>query len=215
MPPRLVARFDLRKIEPNTTNPRVIAPEAAAALAESLKRFGNVQPLVVNHRGGAYQLISGHQRLKALLDRGVRFAPVSVGKWSPRDATALALVLNGHAGRFDHGALEATLLDLAKQGEDITKLGLAGETGFDDALAALAGVTEDDAREQAPPAPKDPITQDAETWELGSHRLVIGKRGLRIADNVIESWQDANGRQARLASTGETFAQVKAKRRGA
>jgi ParB-like chromosome segregation protein Spo0J len=216
--PRFVLDFELSTISPNDANPRTIDDESRAALGSSLARFGNVQTLVVNRPPGArtYRLVSGHQRLREMLAKGEKRAPVTVVALADRDERALALALNGHAGRFDQTQLEGWLLDLAKQGEDITRFGLAGETGYEEARAELAkiGGAEDDPPTPAPQPAKDPISRDADVWELGCHRLVVGKRSLRAADDLVEEWQRASGRDAKLAATGQSFAQVTTERRG-
>lgn len=61
-------------------NPRKIADDDIAVLAESIKRLGLVKPLIV--RGDL--LVAGHQRTKALRRLGATSAPVYV---LPRQTT--------------------------------------------------------------------------------------------------------------------------------
>jgi len=56
----------LSEIKVSGYNPREISEEALRGLRSSLDAFGFVQNLVINRRTG--NLISGHQRLKALQD---------------------------------------------------------------------------------------------------------------------------------------------------
>ena len=58
----------LSEIKVSGYNPREISEEALRGLRSSLDAFGFVQNLVINRRTG--NLISGHQRLKALQDEG-------------------------------------------------------------------------------------------------------------------------------------------------
>jgi hypothetical protein len=52
------------RLNPSSYNPRTISPEAAKALAESMREFGDISGFVANTRTG--NLVAGHQRLKQL-----------------------------------------------------------------------------------------------------------------------------------------------------
>src|SRR6266566_5977521 len=84
-------------------NPRVISKSAKRALAASLKRFGLVQPIVVNKTTG--QVVGGHQRIEALREQGVTDVDVVVGEWSADEQRALNVTLNNPAahGEFTGG----------------------------------------------------------------------------------------------------------------
>jgi len=61
----------LSEIKPNEYNPKRIKKADLEALKESLKRFGQVTPLVLNKAKGRENiLIGGHQRLKAMKELG-------------------------------------------------------------------------------------------------------------------------------------------------
>lgn len=79
--PRLAKQphVDVGTADPNTLlpadyNPRTIGPEERRALTESIKRFGLVQPIVVNRRNNV--IVGGHQRCKVAVDVGMRTVPV-------------------------------------------------------------------------------------------------------------------------------------------
>jgi len=63
-----IAAFRLSELKPAGYNPRVISDEAMKGLTASLSRFGCVEPIVVNCRGGKKRIVGGHQRYKALLE---------------------------------------------------------------------------------------------------------------------------------------------------
>ena len=52
------------RLNPSSYNPRQISPEAAKALAESMREFGDISGFVANTKTG--NLVAGHQRLKQL-----------------------------------------------------------------------------------------------------------------------------------------------------
>ena len=60
----IIEKVKLKDIKPSKYNPRTISPEQLTALKDSMEKFGNVQPLIVNKKTG--NLVSGHQRLKVL-----------------------------------------------------------------------------------------------------------------------------------------------------
>jgi ParB-like chromosome segregation protein Spo0J len=69
-----MSEFDLADLNAAKYNPRTISDEAMAGLTKSIERFGCVEPIVVNVRGGRNRIVGGHQRLKALLGLGHRRA---------------------------------------------------------------------------------------------------------------------------------------------
>jgi hypothetical protein len=84
-----------RKIEdlkPASYNPRGISDAAFEGLKESLKKFGLVDPLVVNVRTGL--LVGGHQRLKAAAAIGLTEVPTVEVDMTPAQEKALNITLN-------------------------------------------------------------------------------------------------------------------------
>lgn len=89
-------------------NPRRIPPEAVAAVASSIERYGYSQPIVVDEDN---VIIVGHTRFKALQSLGVTEVPVYVSNLSAEKAKEYRLVDNrtGEMTSWDHGALVAEL----------------------------------------------------------------------------------------------------------
>jgi len=63
-----VARFRLKDLKPADYNPRVISTEALAGLMTSIQKFGCVEPIIINIRGGKNIIIGGHQRFRILCE---------------------------------------------------------------------------------------------------------------------------------------------------
>ena len=61
-----IRKFKLSALQPADYNPRTITDEALQGLAASLERFGCVEPIIVNVRGGSNVIVGGHQRYKVL-----------------------------------------------------------------------------------------------------------------------------------------------------
>lgn len=89
-------------------NPRRIGADAKAGLRTSLSEFGYVQPIVVNRIRGCWQIVSGHQRHRELLDAGAKDAACVVVRLPEKKADALALALNNKAieGEFTDGVAD-------------------------------------------------------------------------------------------------------------
>jgi hypothetical protein len=61
-----IKKFRLSQLSPAKYNPRKISDEALEGLSNSLKRFGIVEPIIVNVRDGRNTIVGGHQRRLAL-----------------------------------------------------------------------------------------------------------------------------------------------------
>jgi len=63
-------------------------------LVDSIRRFGVLQPLLVQNRDGRYRLIAGQKRRRAAMIAGVRRVPCMVHEVSDDDARALGAAVN-------------------------------------------------------------------------------------------------------------------------
>ncbi len=85
----------LDKIKANPWQPRTnFDHDKLAELAESIKKHGIIQPLVVTKEGGFYQLIAGERRLKAAQILGLSEVPVIVKEASDREKFELSIIEN-------------------------------------------------------------------------------------------------------------------------
>jgi ParB family chromosome partitioning protein len=69
---------------------RAFAPEALDELAESIRRHGILQPLIVRQREGGYELIAGERRLQAARKAGLADVPVVVRETTDEQMLALS-----------------------------------------------------------------------------------------------------------------------------
>lgn len=84
-------------ILPNPNQPRkAFEPEAMKELAESVRRYGILQPLTVRRAGRQFELISGERRLRAAMMAGLERVPCLVLEAEETDSAVLALVENLH-----------------------------------------------------------------------------------------------------------------------
>jgi ParB family transcriptional regulator, chromosome partitioning protein len=83
-------------IHPNPKQPRRrFEPEAASGLAESVRRQGVIQPLLVRPRGvGGYEIVAGERRWRAAREAGRTTVPAVIRTADDRDTLLLGLVEN-------------------------------------------------------------------------------------------------------------------------
>ena len=95
-PRRAVARLSLGTIRPNPAQPRrQLSADSVRQLAESIRRHGQLSPLLVRACGGGqYELIAGQRRLLALRALGRDTADAIVLDVGRCDSALIALVEN-------------------------------------------------------------------------------------------------------------------------
>lgn len=86
----------LSEIEPNREQPRKrFDDEAIAALADSIREHGIIQPIVVRRlENGAFQIVAGERRWRAARMLGLNEVPVLIKELSDAEAMQLALIEN-------------------------------------------------------------------------------------------------------------------------
>ena len=94
--PSSAVKLKIMDIEPNRGQPRKdFADDALAELADSIARYGVLQPLLVRPIGDdGYQLIAGERRWRAARMAGLTEVPVVVRELTDEEAAALALIEN-------------------------------------------------------------------------------------------------------------------------
>jgi len=90
-----VTELALDMIAPNPEQPRTdIAEDAIAELADSIKKVGLLQPIIVRAHGEGYQIIAGERRWRASRVAGLDRVPVRVMSKTAAESLELALIEN-------------------------------------------------------------------------------------------------------------------------
>ncbi|MCL2356771.1 MAG: ParB/RepB/Spo0J family partition protein [Defluviitaleaceae bacterium] len=90
-----VLMVDIRKVEPNPTQPRqYFNEEALDELAESMQNFGIVQPLLVTAEGDRFTIIAGERRYRAARKAQIAEIPVIVKDYTEMEILQVALIEN-------------------------------------------------------------------------------------------------------------------------
>lgn len=88
-------RLKLTEIEPNREQPRkVFEEDSLLELAESIKQYGVIEPLLVQKRDDYYEIIAGERRWRAAKLAGVKDVPVVIKDYSPQEIVEVALIEN-------------------------------------------------------------------------------------------------------------------------
>lgn len=85
----------LSAIEPNHNQPRMdFKEETLVELAESMKEYGVLQPLLVQKKGELYEIIAGERRWRAAKLAGLKEVPVVIRQYTDQQSMEIALIEN-------------------------------------------------------------------------------------------------------------------------
>lgn len=85
----------ITKVEPNRKQPRKYFDEdALQELADSIKQFGLLQPILVQDRQDRYEIIAGERRWRAARLAGLKEVPVIIKNYSDQEIVEIALIEN-------------------------------------------------------------------------------------------------------------------------
>lgn len=152
----------LSGIMPYSKNAKKHDAKQVANVAESIRKYGFVQPVVVDREG---VIVIGHCRALAAQQLGMEAVPcICVDHLTPEQVAALRIVDN----KSNESEWDLTLL-----AEELSELDLS-EFNFD---WGLPDKVSDEVVEDEPPEPDEaaePMTKPGYTWQLGRHRLLCG-----------------------------------------
>ena len=86
---------NITKVEPNREQPRKNFDEdALEELAESIKQFGLLQPILVQDRKTHYEIIAGERRWRAAKKAGLKEVPVIIKNLTEQEIVEISLIEN-------------------------------------------------------------------------------------------------------------------------
>ncbi len=164
----------LSELEKAKYNPRNISEKAKKGLANSIKDFGLVQPIVVNSREfektEKYVVISGHQRLDILSQNNETETMCVVVDLELKKEKKLNVLLNSQAisGEWNQDLLDELLQEFVEDDD-------YADFNFDDletrSFIDKQTTNEDDCDLTLP---EEPITKQGDLYEISNHRLLCG-----------------------------------------
>ena len=152
----------IKDLKPATYNPRQISKKQYNDLKESVKKFGLVDPLIVNKD---MTVIGGHQRLKVCKDLKYIEIDCVVLDLTKEQERELNIRLNKSGGEFD--------MDILANEFDVEEL---KEWGFKDIDFGfnIDKITEGNTEDDHIPEVKESRVKLGDVWQLGKHRLMCG-----------------------------------------
>jgi DNA modification methylase len=171
-PAERIEYWALERLIPYANNARVHSEADIDKLADSLRRWGWTNPVLVDEHG---VLIAGHGRVRAAAKLGLRSIPVMVSHgWSEEEKRAYRLADNQLAARasWDFEQLRNEVQELGFADFDVNLIGFEPDQ-LETILAGLgsSGLTDPDS---VPEVPAQPVTQLGDLWLLGDHRVGCG-----------------------------------------
>ena len=115
---------DLLKLR-DPRNPRIMPADEHAALVKSLKRFGVVDPIIVNTTTN--QIVGGHQRLEVAAELGFEKVPVAYIEVSAEEQAQLNIALNRIGGVWDDEKLKVLLTEIDELNLDLQLTGFTAD----------------------------------------------------------------------------------------
>lgn len=85
----------INEIEPNKEQPRKIFNEdSIQELADSIKQYGIIQPLLLQKKENYYEIVAGERRWRAARLAGLKQVPAIIKNYSPQEVVEIALIEN-------------------------------------------------------------------------------------------------------------------------
>lgn len=90
-----VVTVKINSVEPNKNQPRkAFNEDSLAELADSIKQYGVIQPILVQKRNKYYEIIAGERRWRAAKLAGLKEVPVVIKDYSEQEIVEIALIEN-------------------------------------------------------------------------------------------------------------------------
>lgn len=159
-------------LKPWKNNPRTHSKKQIRQIADSIKEFGFVNPVLID---GEDRIIAGHGRVEAAKLLGMTEVPaVRVDRLSETQIRAYVIADNKLAlnAGWDEGLLQLELKELAVNlGFDVTLTGF--ETAEIDQLI-LGGEVDEDDEVTEPDHSRPAVSRMGDLWRIGPHFVLCG-----------------------------------------
>lgn len=153
------------------SNARTHSSEQVQKIARSIQEFGFTNPLLIDEFN---VIIAGHGRLDAAIAAGFNEVPcIVLPALTPEQKAALVIADNKIAmdAGWDMDILASEFDFLKSMDFDLTLTGFELDEIVDIFPEEVETFCDED---EAPEAPKEPVTRLGDVWLLGEHRLVCG-----------------------------------------
>lgn len=91
----VIEKLKITEVEPNRNQPRkTFDEEGIEELAESIKRYGVIQPIIVVKKDDYYEIVAGERRWRASKKAGLKEIPAIIREGTDRHNKEVALIEN-------------------------------------------------------------------------------------------------------------------------
>ena len=159
---------DIKDLISAEYNPRQLTNEQFTQISDSIKRFGIVDPIIVNKNKDREDIIiGGHQRIKVAKDLNIEKVPTVELDLTYDKERELNIRLNKNSGDWDYDVL-ANGFEM----DELMEWGFSEDelVGFAPDEEEVKGLTDDDDV----PDDVEPICKLGDLYQLGDHRLLCG-----------------------------------------
>lgn len=169
-------RVEISKLVGDPANARKHSERNIETIVQSLHRFGQQKPIVVD---SSYCVRAGNGTLAAAKSMGWTHLECVVTDLEGSDLVAYAIADNRTAelAEWDDSVLAAVLEGLQLEDDELLKFAGFSDAELDELLKSVGvdGGDGDPIIEDEPPEPPvDPITKPGDLWILGEHRVLCG-----------------------------------------
>jgi DNA modification methylase len=197
IPPRALVtrRAKISELHSDPANARRHDERNLAAIADSLRTFGQVEPLVVQKATG--RVIGGNGRLEVLRSSGAAECDIVEVDVNDTQAAALGIALNRTAelAEWDDQALTKILQSLPEDALSVT--GFSNE----DLNALIEELSPPQTAEDEVPEPlPEPVSRRGDLWIMDGHRLLCGD-----STDLNDALRVMDGHKAALCSTDPPY----------
>ncbi len=166
--------WPIDRLRPYERNPRTHSDAQVDQIAASMVEFGWTNPVLVDEQGG---ILAGHGRLLAARKLGLTEVPViRFEHLSEAQKRAYLIADNQLAlqAGWSEELLAAELAWLRDESFDLDVVGFDA-TELERLLAIADGEAgSDEAEDEVPEPPEEPVSKPGDLWVLGNHRLLCG-----------------------------------------
>jgi DNA modification methylase len=166
--------WPIDRLRPYERNPRTHSEAQVDQIAASMVEFGWTNPVLVDEQGG---ILAGHGRLLAARKLGLAEVPVIRFEHLSEAQKRAYLIADNQLALQAGWSEELLAQELAWLRDESFDLDLVGfdATELERLLALADGEAKsDDAEDEVPEPPEDPVSKPGDLWVLGNHRVLCG-----------------------------------------
>jgi DNA modification methylase len=165
---------EIEKLKPFDKNPRTHSKEQIVQIANSIQKFGFINPILVDEN---FEIIAGHGRILASKELGLDKVPVAqLSHLTHAEKRALLIADNRIAENagWDDELLAEIMAELHNDKFDLSLLGFSNKE-LEELRADFDSENQiSDTIDDVPDIPITPVSKKGDLWILGEHRLLCG-----------------------------------------